>query len=290
MFDKGQCSPNNNEKFSCLPKNYLVKISKILNKEHGCSIKTKCTKGKLHKSITDEMKKLSKCKKEACWLNFDSIKINFNENEFEKVKEYFRPFMPEDWKYEPKKWLNTSDINNVLEQYELKHPNFKYMGASPIDYHLKSSEGDCMVNELCNLDLYDLDNNNYTSVGIVFNTDKHDQPGQHWFSVFVDLEGVNRKNKPSIYHFDSAAGEPTEEIIKLVRDIKDQYKEKNKEEIDFLFNDKKHQSQNTECGVYCLHFLTHMINGKNFYNYVNNKKTDKEMFKHRDKFYVKCGK
>ena len=37
-------------------------------------------------------------------------------------------------------------------------------------------------------------------------------------------------------------------------------------------------------------FLTHMIKGKNFYNYVNNKKTDKEMFKHRDKFYVKCGK
>ena len=35
--------------------------------------------------------------------------------------------MLKDWKYEPKKWLNTTDINNVLEQYELKYPNFKYM-------------------------------------------------------------------------------------------------------------------------------------------------------------------
>lgn len=290
MFDKDHCSPSNGEKYSCLPKEYLVKISNILNKTHGCSINNKCTKKKLHDLITKEMEKLSKCKKEACWLNFDEIKENFNESEIEKVKEYFRPFMPDSWKSEPKKWLNTSDINNVLEQYELEYPKFKYMGASPIDYHLKSDDGECMVNELCNLDLKDLYNNDYNSVGVVFNTDKHDQPGQHWFSVFVDLNGSNRKNKPSIYHFDSAAGEPTKEIINLVNDIKSQYNKLHNKEIDFIFNDKIHQSQNTECGVYCLHFLIHMLKGKNFRNYVNNKKTDKEMFKHREKFYVKCGK
>ena len=26
--------------------------------------------------------------------------------------------MPEDWKYEPNKWLNTIDIDKVMEQYE----------------------------------------------------------------------------------------------------------------------------------------------------------------------------
>ena len=84
---------------------------------------------------------------------------------------------------------------------------------------------------------------------------------------------------------------PTKEIINLVNDIKSQYSKLHNKEIDFIFNDKIHQSQNTECrGVYCLHFLVHMLKGKNFRNYVNNKKTDKEMFKHRDKFYVKCGK
>ena len=41
-----------------------------------------------------------------------------------------------------------------------------------------------IVNELCNLDLYDLENNNYNFSGVVFNTDKHDQPGQHWTCCF----------------------------------------------------------------------------------------------------------
>jgi hypothetical protein len=290
MFDKGHCSPHNNETNSCIPKKGLVKIAKILNNKYECSINHNCSKKKLHNSITNEIKGLSKCNKEACWLNIEDIKKGFKFSEYEKLKEYFRPFMPDDWKNDPKKWLNTTDINNVMDQYELQYPKFKYMGASPIDYHLKSNSGECIVNELCSLDLNEIEHDNYESIGVVFNTDPHNQSGQHWFSVFIDLKGKNRKNKPTIYHFDSAAGEPTEEILNLVNDVKTQYKDIHGKEIDFLFNDKKHQSENTECGIYCLHFLVYMLQGKNFKKYANKKKTDKAMHKFRDKFYIQCGK
>ena len=34
--------------------------------------------------------------------------------------------------------------------------------------------------------------------------------------------------------------------------------------FDIFFNDIKHQNGNTECGIYCLHFLTEMLKGKKF--------------------------
>ena len=52
----------------------------------------------------------------------------------------------------------------------------------------------------------------------------------------------------------------------------------------------EHQLKNTECGIYCLHFLVYMLQGKNFKKYANKKKTDKAMHKFRDKFYIQCGK
>ena len=73
-----------------------------------------------------------------------------------------------------------------------------------------------------------------------------------------------------------------------MNDVKSQYKKLKRKEIDFLFNDKKHQSENTECGVYCLHFLVYMLQGKQFNKYINTKKTDKKMHKFREKFYIKC--
>jgi hypothetical protein len=288
MFDKEHCSPHNKETDSCIPKNFLVKIADILNDKYECSINHKCSKKKLHKSITNEIKRLSKCNKEACWLNIENIKDGFSSQEYGQLKKYFRPFMPREWYMEPNKWLNTTDINNVLDQYEKQYKNFKYMGASPIDYDLKSDSGECIVNELCKLNLKDLQENNYNSIGVVFNTDKHNEPGQHWFSMYIDLKGKNRKNKPTIYHFDSAVGEAKQEILNLVNDIKEQYMNLHGKDIDFLFNDKKHQSKNTECGIYCLHFLVSMLQGNSFNNYISKKKNDKDMFKFRDRFYIKC--
>ena len=40
---------------------------------------------------------------------------------------------------------------------------------------------------------------------------------------------------------------------------------------DFLHNDIKHQRGNTECGIYCLHFLETMLKGTDFEKHIQNK-------------------
>ena len=51
-----------------------------------------------------------------------------------------------------------------------------------------------------NIDLNNMKNKK--CIGMVFNTDPHTGGGQHWFSMFIDQEGINM-DKPAIYYFDS---------------------------------------------------------------------------------------
>ena len=72
-----------------------------------------------------------------------------------------------------------------------------------------------------------------------------------------------------------------------MEDIKNQCGSLNKgKKIDFLFNDIKHQHNNTECGVYCLHFLVSMLQGKDFKKYIKNKRSDEQMEKFRKIFFI----
>ena len=64
--------------------------------------------------------------------------------------------MPEKWKSHPNEWLNTYDIQRVLRQYEKGRPNFLFIGAVPIDFDYQSSPGNCIVNELCNINVENL--------------------------------------------------------------------------------------------------------------------------------------
>lgn len=292
MFNSEHCSPDNKvNKHSCLDVKMLKKIAKALNKHNKGDIKEKKTKAiklnsskeVLHKEISNEIKKISDCSNEKCWIKINIIKDELG-NDYEDFLESFRPTMPEKWKNEPNAWLSTSDIDKVLEQYELAYPNFKYMGANPIDFDLKLGNS-CVSGDICNLEIEDIKREKKKSFGMVFNTDPHNKSGQHWFSMYVDLEGVNVKGMPCIYHFDSLAREPTKEIYELVEKITDQCREINKD-INFLFNNEKHQHGNTECGIYCLHFLINMLKGMDFKEYIINKRNDKEMEKFREVFYV----
>ena len=38
-----------------------------------------------------------------------------------ELQTYFRPVMPKKWLSNHREWLNTYDIENVLNQYEKKH-------------------------------------------------------------------------------------------------------------------------------------------------------------------------
>ena len=283
MFYKRHCSPISEKQNSCLSKKLLVKIAKIINKLPQCSdIDCNCELHELHEKICCEIRKISKCDDEKCWKTITSIMNKLSRHEKEEFKSSFKPDMPESWKKEPNKWLNTVDIDNVMKQYEKAFPQFKYFGATPIDFD-KKIRGSCHVSDLCKINLKQLMNNGYENIGMVFNTDDSSGSGQHWFSMSIDLVGKNRK-KPSIYFFDSVANDAPQEIIDLVKKLQKQG-EKMDNPLDVLYSDVQHQHGDTECGIYCLHFLTEMLHGKSFNRYINRKLSDKKMEQFRNVFF-----
>ena len=289
MYVKGHCEPkekNDKEDTSCLSRDLLVKIAYILNDKIESNINIKGDLKKLHSEISNIIKENTNCSNEACWTTYNLIKENLSSDDFNDVISKFRPFLPEQWYEEPNKWLNTLDIDNVMDQYQKNYKKFKYTGATPIDFDLKADDDVCLVNELCNINLEEIINDKKTCIGMVFNTDPHNKSGQHWFSMFVDISGDNRIDKiPSIYHFDSVASDPPKRILKLIENIKDQGEQLDIK-FDVLFNDIRHQYKDTECGVYCLHFLVSMLTGGKFDDYIKNKLKDDEMEKFRKHFFV----
>lgn len=304
MFRKSHCSPRKNKtNVSCYNIDFLIKIASILNESPECEkIDINLTKKRLYDRISDEIKKISHCKDELCWLDeFDRIKTRFPDNEMKKIQFFFKPMMPKSWLINKNEWLTTTDINNVLYQYQNKYDDFIFMGARPIDFDLEK-DGICLTGgNICNIDIKKLINQSKTKIGMVFNTDPSTGEGQHWFSVYVDLTGMNRKGHPSIYYFDSAKKineknmkkKIPKEIQNLVIDLQNQNRELNKSKVnksnkklEFIWNDKKHQFKNTECGVYCLHFLTEMLKGKSFRKYVNATLNDKKMERFRKEFFI----
>lgn len=284
-FKKKHCSPRSKSNVSCLNDDLLLKISDILNKYNNANIIDNGCKIMLHKQISDKISEISNCKSEKCWYTINELIKHLSPNELSEFKHSFKPVMPKEWKKNPTEWLSTSDIENCLNQYELSQDNFKYYGALPMDFDLKENN-DCVSGDLCNIDIKEHIDNDEFKIGAVLNLDDHDEPGTHWVSVYMDLKGINRET-PSIYYFDSIADKPTKEIKNLVKNVKKQFKEYTNIDMDFLYNDIQHQKKNTECGIYCIHFITTMLEGINFEEYINDIKSDKFMNKFRDFYFIK---
>ena len=102
-------------------------------------------------------------------------------------------------------------------------------------------------------------------IGVVFNLDRHDQPGSHWTSLFIDLEDK------IIFYMDSAGDTIPKEVNKLVERIMNQGLELFTP-IQFVYHENHpftHQYGNNECGMYSLYFIITMLLNK----------TDRKKFK-----------
>ena len=93
--------------------------------------------------------------------------------------------------------------------------------------------------------------NGKTKIGIIFNTDPHNKPGQHWISMFINIK------TNTIFFYDSTGDKPDSEIMVLVNRIKEQGLNMTpKRHFKFDSNEGiKHQRGNTECGIYSLFFM-----------------------------------
>ena len=188
--------------------------------------------------------------------------------------------MPKEWNINKNEWLNTNDIENVLRQYQKKHHDFMFIGAVPIDFDNELSPGMCVINELCKINLDSMLKNNKTKLGIVFNLDKHDEPGSHWVALYGDF------NQNKIIFFDSYGTKPPNEVIKLMKRLKTQGRSNNKR-IKLYVNKTRHQYKNSECGVYSIDFITKLLEGHKFEDLYSQQIPDDVMERKRDFYFIR---
>lgn len=287
---KKNCSPYGEkvkiDEEVCLSGEVIQKIKKSYNANNPRNkIKYKNTT-KIIERLKEEK---PQCESDVCWLS----EIKDVSSRKKILKKFYAPKQPKEWRHNPDEWLSNWDILEVISQYEEKYKNFKFMGPTPIDFDSKDiyNDNNCVWNELCNINMKELINNGKEKLGIIFNLAKQGEAGTHWVSLFVD---VNRKY---ILYFDSNGEDCPKEIEKLIKKIKDQLKDLNKN-MKVIYNSLEHQKSNTECGMYSLYFIitlvTEEINEKKIKitdkllsHFTKNRIPDQLVFKYRGIYYNK---
>ncbi len=273
-----KCAPSKKySEGSCFSMESLVKISNAYNNKFSTDKPIKISNSK-EELVNELSNKISSCKgDQICWLNQIWIK-ELNDNDINNNT--FRPIGPQG----RFKWLSTTDINDVIFQYEDKYKDFKFLGAVPIDF--ESLPGLSAYN----LDLDNLVNNlKKPKIGMVINLDEHWQRGSHWVGFYANLD------KNQIYYFDSYGIKPRKRICEFVKklalwcykrhidmnggsDTESVFMKPNKNRyekiMDIQYNKIRHQYGGSECGVYSTNFILRLLNGESFNDICNNITSD----------------
>jgi hypothetical protein len=250
---KLNCSPKENAKeYTCYTDDDLHKLRDMWNARHpDRPITTNNSK-----EIWEKFKNYyaNVCNKESCWIN-QMTKGTKMEKELMNA---FSPESPGEWKKNPNEWLSSMDILKVMNQYEKKYKCFDFMGPSPIDYDTHKLYGECVWEELCHFNLQEQITKGKTKIGVIFNLDPHYKDGSHWVSLFINIK------KGEIFYYDSAGDDIPKQIKKFVDSVTEQGRMLNPK-INFKFDKNypvEHQYGNTECGIYGLFFIVHMLEDK----------------------------
>ena len=255
-----RCSPNpKGNNFSCFSNDDLYKLKEKWNNANPSSTIITNDPKEIWLSLKKNLS--NACDKESWWLKQGFLP---SKEGTAMLRDSFAPESPEDWEKNPNEWLSSVDIINVMKQYEKAFKCFEFMGPSPIDYNAKESYGECVWEELCHFSLEEQLRKGKTKIGVIFNLDKHDEPGSHWVSLFINIK------KSQIVFFDSAGEKIPAKIKKFVNTVIAQGK-KLSAPIKFMFDQNhpvEHQYGNTECGVYSIYFIVHMLKDRTNAHYL----------------------
>ena len=163
-----------------------------------------------------------------------------------------------------------------MGQYENKYKDFKFFGAVPLDFD------DLPQLNIKNIDFGDLEKQGKHKIGVIFNLDKHDQPGSHWVSLYADLA------KNQVYFSDSYDIAPPVEITKLMRRITPRYLESKQTgggKPMVSYNKQRAQKKGSECGVYSIAFITRQLQGDSFEQICNEQTPDETINKCRNVYF-----
>jgi len=280
VFKKVQCAPKAKEseiqQFSCYSEADLTKMKNLWNARHRDMPIKDTGAREIWTSLKNKME--NACHTEACWLKQKFMENNLDN---EELKTYtFAPKSPDKWKENHNTWLNSTDIEKVMKQYEHTFPCFRFIGPTPIDFDTQLYDDKCVWDELCNFDLAKNIKDGINKFGIIFNTDPHTKGGAHWISLFINLK------KKFIFFFDSNGTKIPKEIKAFCDRVLEQAAEL---DITLTMDENApfaHQEGNTECGMYSLYFIITLLRDKHNYSFFKNTKiSDEAMEKMRDKYF-----
>jgi len=259
---------------SCIPLDALIKTAKEYNKNHEDKIKLDRNMEFMHPKkykkylVQSFNQKFPQCSNQLCWL--DNLYKYDDKLKQKLVKKFHRPIGPQG-KFT---WLNTININDVMDQYTEKYDDFLFLGAVPMDFY------EININDIKNLDYEDLYKNGIKKLGIVFNLDNHDQPGSHWVAGMINLE------KGFLYYYDSYGVRAEKRVRFFFDKVAKIMQEKFKVSPTVDYNRKRHQYKDSECGMFSLYFIIKMLEGKDFKEVCNSKINDDDVNALRDKYFV----
>jgi hypothetical protein len=250
------CAPANKSKdHTCYSKDQLIKIASSLNQKKNANIGLNKSKNALWESIRKTL--FPVCTTEWCWLEHVDADKKMKE-------ETFRPAMPIEWVKNKYEWLSTTDINEVMVQYEKKYENFRFFGPVPVDCPKD------IYCELTDLDIKGLKSKGIDYIGVVFNLDRHNQSGSHWVALYINIP------KSLITYYDSTSSEPPEDIKYFINMIGIKLNQLNGKHV-YEYNKKRHQYGGSECGMYSMNFLIESLKGKTLADIENKVITDRDV-------------
>ena len=253
VFKKLNCSPENKDKvYTCYSDNDLKKLKTMWNKRHPDNPITSTDSKEIWQQLKNYYSSI--CNKESCWVR----QMTKNTKMEKELLDAFAPESPKDWEKNPNEWLSSIDILKVMNQYEKKYKCFDFLGPSPIDYDSQRLYNECVWEELCHFNLENHIKKGHTKLGVIFNLDPHYKGGSHWVSLFINIK------KKMIFYFDSS-GETCPVQIKKFIDMVIKQGQKLPNKIEFNFDENhpvEHQYGNTECGIYSIFFIIHMLEDK----------------------------
>ena len=198
------------------------------------------------------------------------------------ASKWLRPPLPPGWKEDPDMWLDSNNIRDVMKQYEEAKPNVRFMGPFPIDFAAPDpyekekpvEKRECLIDEMCDLDLKKEAARGIEHIGFSFNLDPHYKDGSHWVSAYINIP------KKQCYYFDSYGMKPPRQIYKFM-----QWLTLQEPKMELGWNGRRFQRKESECGMYTLYFLDRMIAGEAFLKFCRRQPPDSLMLDLRDWFY-----